>query len=342
MTLVSKNVKMLKYSCIIIGSILLFFIIIALDIYNTTTNFLSKNQKVISNTLLIEGWLPDQVLDFVVNEYHHGNYEHIITTGIELPEYFGMYVRGFLIFDLRNLEPKANSAEQSHLIKIIAKSSTPKIAGAKFDLWINDSVASEYVTDTPEKSYNFTWMGNIKNIDSLLIYFKNDGKYLNIDRNLFIKEIQIDGIVISPYSENAYSDLKNLDNLQRTRNNYYSYAGFAAKGLIKRGVSPDKILILPTSKDVKYRTMATARDFSDWYKKKNIEIIGINIISLGPHSRRTWMSYNKFLNSNSIPVGIISIPDDKTKNTKFNKNAYCFKQLTAYIFYSIYFLFISN
>jgi hypothetical protein len=48
----------------------------------------------------------------------------------------------------------------------------------------------------------------------------------------------------------------------------------------------------------------------------NINVKGINIISMGTHTRRTWMTYNKILNE-KYEIGIISLPDYNYNHSRF-------------------------
>jgi len=53
--------------------------------------------------------------------------------------------------------------------------------------------------------------------------------------------------------------------------------------------------------------------FRDWLKTSKYKVKGINIISSGPHARRTWMIYNKVLGKD-YNIGIISLPDFDNPN----------------------------
>ena len=47
---------------------------------------------------------------------------------------------------------------------------------------------------------------------------------------------------------------------------------------------------------------------SDSYKTSDIEVKGINIVTMGTHARRTWMTYNKILDK-KYDIGVISLQD---------------------------------
>jgi hypothetical protein len=43
--------------------------------------FLAVNQPVAADLLIVEGWVPDEVLDQAIQEYRQGHYRQIVTTG---------------------------------------------------------------------------------------------------------------------------------------------------------------------------------------------------------------------------------------------------------------------
>ena len=87
-----------------------------------------------------------------------------------------------------------------------------------------------------------------------------------------------------------------------------SNAEFAKNRLLSMGIDSSLLIAIPGNKVKINRTLTSALAFRDWLKSTNIDIKGINIISMGTHARRTWMTYNKILNE-KYKIGIISLPD---------------------------------
>jgi hypothetical protein len=48
-------------------------------------HFLSPNNPVKTEILIVEGWLPDYAMPKVIDEFNKGNYKYIVTTGINIP-----------------------------------------------------------------------------------------------------------------------------------------------------------------------------------------------------------------------------------------------------------------
>ncbi len=84
------------------------------------------------------------------------------------------------------------------------------------------------------------------------------------------------------------------------------------------GIDSSLIIAIPGNKVKINRTLTSALAFRDWLKTTNIDIKGINIISMGTHARRTWMTYNKILNEKYVlglflfRIIFITIPDLKS------------------------------
>ena len=87
---------------------------------------------------------------------------------------------------------------------------------------------------------------------------------------------------------------------------YKTWASLTAARLNKLGVLPEKIM--STSQSVinkKDRTYYSVLALNERFKKDNILVKSMDVVSLGVHARRTWILYKKVFASAS--VGIIAI-----------------------------------
>ncbi|NEQ39484.1 MAG: YdcF family protein [Okeania sp. SIO3I5] len=87
---------------------------------------------------------------------------------------------------------------------------------------------------------------------------------------------------------------------------YDNFAELTAATLIIWGVDPDRVVAVPTPQVTKYRTTASAMAVKEWLQTSNLKVNSINIYSLGPHSRRSWMIYRNVF-SPDIQVGVITL-----------------------------------
>jgi hypothetical protein len=172
----------------------------------------------------------------------------------------------------------------------------------------------------------------LNKIDSITVQFDNDSFGKFGDRNLYVKEIKIDDKITIPYLNNSEYTVSRLDRKERTINNFNSNAELARNKLLSMGL--DSTHIIATSGDrVKInRTLTSALAFRDWLKTTKIAVKGINIISVGTHARRTWMTYNKILNE-KYEIGIISIPDYINSHSRENKVLKTLRETSGIIYY---------
>jgi hypothetical protein len=98
-------------------------------------------------------------------------------------------------------------------------------------------------------------------------------------------------------------------------NNYSSYAEIARNKLISFGIDSTRIVAVPGNNTSINRTISSAIAVRDYLKLSDIEENSVNIVSIGPHARRTWMTYKHLLGSN-FEIGIISIQPQQINYTK--------------------------
>jgi hypothetical protein len=91
---------------------------------------------------------------------------------------------------------------------------------------------------------------------------------------------------------------------------YNNFAELAAAILEQLGLDRRKIRVIPTPNVIRDRTYASAIALKDWLKQAPLPIKDINLVSLGPHARRSRLLFAKALGP-GIAVGIIAIPDPR-------------------------------
>ncbi|MDY7023344.1 MAG: YdcF family protein [Cyanobacteriota bacterium] len=123
---------------------------------------------------------------------------------------------------------------------------------------------------------------------------------------------------------------------------YKDFANLSAATLIEMGLDDTKVIAIPTSKVIRNRTISTAITLREWLKNSDSNIKSINLCSLGPHARRSWISFQKYL-SPDVPVGIISIPSQAYNPDRWwlSSDGFrsCISESLAYIYTVIFNLF---
>ena len=96
---------------------------------------------------------------------------------------------------------------------------------------------------------------------------------------------------------------------------YKTMAEFCADILKKNGIPEDKIIALPHPAVKMNRTFASAIEVNEWFSKNN-KLLSLNLISVGAHSRRSYVLFRKAL-PKTINIGVISIRDKRYDPNKW-------------------------
>jgi hypothetical protein len=118
----------------------------------------------------------------------------------------------------------------------------------------------------------------------------------------------------------------------KIKNDYTSYAKLAKNSLLAMGIDSSLVVEIPGKKVTLNRTLFSALAFRDWLKTSDIEVIGINIVTLGTHAERTLMTYNKILDK-KYDIGIISLPDYRERHSRIYKVLKTIRETIGIIYY---------
>jgi hypothetical protein len=294
----------------------------------------SETERVDANILVVEGWVPQYGLEMAYKEFTDNGYDHIVTTGLKFtPEYFNLFTKGYLIFhtDLKQFkEPNVSK----HTIEIRAYSSLRGEERSRFSVWVNDSVAARFVADRREKNYAFEYRGSLSDIDSVSVEFTNDRVSEAGDRNLFVKEIIIDSKLVIPYQNNSVYDIMAFGGNNIIRNDYSSIPQLAREKLILMGIDSSLVTEVPGKKVRLNRTLSSALAFRNWLNDSGVSVEGINIITIGTHAKRTYMTYSKILDK-KYKIGIISLPDFRADHSKRYRVLKTIREAVGIVYYWI-------
>jgi hypothetical protein len=297
------------------------------------TGYLSKTEPVTADILVVEGWLPHYAMEKVYNEFNTKRYKFLVTTGTRYtPTYYKISDNGYLIFYTHDILSGLNE-KGWHSIEIKACSDMGGEDRAHFNLFINDSLAAGFHAETRKRRYTLNWYGSLKDIDSVLVQYDNDIYEPPLDRNLSVREICFDKRIKVPYLYNSEYDMLKLDGKLRFRNNLTTTAQFARSKLISMGIDSNRIKAVSAEKVRMNRTLTSALAFQKWLSSEEPDLNGINIITLGPHARRTWMTYNKIAGKKN-KIGIIAIPEEMEEQiTGRRKTIYTIREIMGIIYY---------
>ncbi len=302
------------------------------------TKYLTTTIRVDADLLLVEGWLPEKAILNAAAEFREHGYRQIVTTGISSSEpYLNMHSNGSLIF--RTHKWFGNYQDEGiHTIAVGARCDQAGEETAHFLVLINDQPAAEFRSKKESSYFAVRWTGKLGNIDSVTIKFDNDRLDASGDINLYIKCLKVDERINIPYLNNSVYDITTSDGHMRIENDINSRAESARRRLILTGINPSVITAVPAGKKYVNRTLSSALAFKNWATATGSEIKGINIISEGPHSRRTWTTYNKILRE-KYPVGILPEPYKPENKSRLHSALRTFREAAGLIYYRIILIF---
>lgn len=299
-------------------------------------DFLSVSRPVNANCLIVEGWISENSLERAAEEFLSNGYEKLIVTGIPIESWYMMPEDGSFVFNFRN---SAQVLDPGDSIIINMKGTQAKGSYAHFSLLINGEKAGDGFTRDEWKDYLFISDSRLE-LNELTIVFDNDDFYGTDDRNLYIGSVRINNIHIPARSEktvvyNRKDPLK--ENPLPT--NFSSVAAIAAHHLISIGIPENKIVVLPSKKGERNRTINSARAVNTWIEENLQQDKSFNIYSESIHSRRSWMVYKSELKINNERIGII-IPGEESdlQHIKIN-NRSIMREILGIIYYFILGLF---
>ena len=89
---------------------------------------------------------------------------------------------------------------------------------------------------------------------------------------------------------------------------YKTYAELGAATVVKLGLSGDVVQAVPAPWVRRDRTHACAVALRDWLREHGVSPGKVNLITVGPHARRSRLLFQKVL-GNDVTMGVTAIPD---------------------------------
>jgi hypothetical protein len=87
---------------------------------------------------------------------------------------------------------------------------------------------------------------------------------------------------------------------------YSTYAALATATVLKLGFPKDHVMEAPAARTYRHRTFESAKAVRTRLRELGVRTRGLNVVSVGPHARRTRAVYRKVFND-EIEIGVIAI-----------------------------------
>ncbi len=109
---------------------------------------------------------------------------------------------------------------------------------------------------------------------------------------------------------------------------YKTFAELSATSLVRLGADPQTVHAVPSPEVRQDRTYATAIALRDYLREHGISAEKVNVVSLGAHSRRTRLLYEKAFGP-TTHVGIIAIPHRDFDSARWWSSSQGFRVITG-------------
>lgn len=91
-------------------------------------------------------------------------------------------------------------------------------------------------------------------------------------------------------------------------NDYNTSASVGAESLVRAGIPPGLVQMVPTRISGRDRTYSSALALCEYFQTNGLAVKRFNVLTEDVHARRTWMLFQEAFGKN-VQVGIISVPN---------------------------------
>ena len=116
---------------------------------------------------------------------------------------------------------------------------------------------------------------------------------------------------------------------------YGTYAEFAAASLEAMGLATEHLHTIPAQEVRRDRTYASAISLKKWLRDHNEKISTVTLMSLGPHSRRSRLLFEKAFGSD-VKIGVIAVDDGEIDPQRWWTTSQGFRGVTGEMIAYIY------
>ncbi len=243
-----------------------------------------------SRTVVVEGWLPVELIPEAAAEIGRRGYDRIYTTGTLRPFAYYLDQDEALVITL-------NGAVRGELMV-----NASGIDGAQLVLIANgDTIMDQQVSGAPTELF----ASLTRPATRLELHSRHPRTLDSGTRNLFIKDLRINGANVHALA----GEVRFL----RTNGDYEpgwpTFAEAAAARLVRAGIPKERITAVPSTEVDDSKTMANAEAFATQAKKDRLD--AVDVLSMGVHARRSRRTYQDAC-GDAVRVGVVALPDPET------------------------------
>jgi len=109
---------------------------------------------------------------------------------------------------------------------------------------------------------------------------------------------------------------------------YRTYAELSAATLVKLGLGSNAVQAVPAPRVRQDRTYTSAVALRKWMLEHAVTVTNINVLTVGPHARRTRLLFHKAFGK-GVSVGIISMPSADYDQANWCRSSQGFRDVTG-------------
>jgi hypothetical protein len=107
-----------------------------------------------------------------------------------------------------------------------------------------------------------------------------------------------------------------------------TYAELAAERLVKLGLAGDLVQAVPCAAARKDRTYSSALAVKNWCATNHFRLDSLNLVTLGPHARRSRMLYQEAF-GNDVNIGVITLRNRNYDPSRWWCSSEGFREVTS-------------
>jgi hypothetical protein len=107
-----------------------------------------------------------------------------------------------------------------------------------------------------------------------------------------------------------------------------TYAELAAERLLKLGLPGNLVQAVPCAEERKDRTYNSALAVKNWCATNHIPLDSLNLVTIGPHARRSWMLYREAFGKD-VKIGVITFRSDNYDPSRWWCSSDGFRDVTG-------------
>jgi hypothetical protein len=285
--------------------------------------FLRHNKSVESQIMVLEAWVPSYVIEEAAREFQRGNYSKIIVVGAEYllnpppasqnvepldRSKYSLFKNGFIEINRSVVNNLLKGKKDSVTITVDATGRDVLEVTSHFTLVIDNEIIGSSFTSEKYQEYSFRYLPGSKPVESMSILFLNDTFIPGHDRNLNVRGVKIDSTPL-PLNDTVFNVIHQSErSVMPEIVVFKSIAESTAYYLKCLGIPDSAIISLSSDYYDRNKTLSNARRVAGWIASSPFSESNLNIHTFDIHSRRTYLTFRKELDS-SVRVGTIMSPN---------------------------------